>query len=321
MSSDKLVAVIDGAVIDREGASHSHEDNQVLDPSFTLSVKADQYSLDDKIQFDCHKDIGCFNKCCKHIEIQLTPYDILRLKKHFEISSNEFVARFTFPFEMNSHGMPGLRLTHKPGSSECIFVTDEGCSVYEDRPTACRYYPLGNMGIRKKEPNKISTVFFIVKEDSCLGHNEQKTQTIREYLNEQGADFYDQYNEDWRDIIVKKRSRGSTIVKPNDRSMQLFDMCSYDIDSFREFIQTSTFLNLFDIDQNTLDILINYDEELLLFAMRFLKQVFFGKKTIPLKQFANEKHLQQPVNILQQKAKTEIVVHKSVELLEDWVDS
>ena len=33
------------------------------------------------IQFSCHKGIGCWNACCSNIDISLTPYDILRLKK------------------------------------------------------------------------------------------------------------------------------------------------------------------------------------------------------------------------------------------------
>ena len=36
-------------------------------------------------------------------------------------------------------------------SGECTFLGDEGCTVYEDRPAACRYYALGNMAVRKKD--------------------------------------------------------------------------------------------------------------------------------------------------------------------------
>lgn len=32
-------------------------------------------------QFECHKDVSCFTKCCRGIDIILTPYDIIRLKK------------------------------------------------------------------------------------------------------------------------------------------------------------------------------------------------------------------------------------------------
>ena len=33
------------------------------------------------IKFSCHKGISCWNACCKHADITLTPYDIIRLKK------------------------------------------------------------------------------------------------------------------------------------------------------------------------------------------------------------------------------------------------
>ena len=32
------------------------------------------------------------------------------------------------------------KLKNKNG--RCFFLTDEGCSVYEDRPTGCRFYPM-----------------------------------------------------------------------------------------------------------------------------------------------------------------------------------
>jgi hypothetical protein len=46
-----------------------------------------QLSLDDKFQFHCHKGIACFNKCCENIDNLLTPFDIIRLKNHFGITS------------------------------------------------------------------------------------------------------------------------------------------------------------------------------------------------------------------------------------------
>ena len=73
--------------------------------------------------------------------------------------------------------------------------------------------------------------------------------------------------------------------------MQLFDMCSYDIDSFREFIQTSGFSEIYEIDSDELETLLKEEDELLQFAMRFLKQVLFGIMTIPMKADAQEKRM------------------------------
>ena len=108
-----------------------------------------ELTLDSEIQFHCHKNISCFNECCKNIDITLMPYDIQLLKRRENISSSEWVAKYTMPFPMDAHDMPGLKLAARSGSTACVFLTEEGCSVYEDRPTACRYYALGSMGVRK----------------------------------------------------------------------------------------------------------------------------------------------------------------------------
>ena len=286
---------------------------------FESPVKPIQLGLDDKFQFRCHKGIACFNECCRNIQIQLTPYDILRLKRHFGLDSREFVARYTVPFEMDHHGMPGLRLVTKPGTSECIFLKEEGCGVYENRPTACRYYALGSMGVRKKDGDKVEDMYFVVKERHCLGHDEPREITVRDYRREQGVEIYDEMNREWRDIIIKKRSSGPTVGKPSERSMQLFDMCSYDLDGFRDFIQSDGFQRIFDVDEATMSKLLKSDEELLQFAMRFLKQVLYGEASIPVKAGAREQRLEERKDVLEARRKAEIEKHKGKEAFEDYV--
>ena len=69
-------------------------------------------------------------------------------------------------------------------------------------------------------------------------------------------------------------------------------MCSYDLDSFREFIQTEGFLEIFDISSDQLSTLVRDEDEMLKFSMQFLKQVLYGEKTIPMKPDAREKRIQ-----------------------------
>ena len=247
-----------------------------------------ELSLDSRFRFRCHKAIACFNACCKNIDITLTPYDIVCLKRRRGLNSKEFVARYTIPFEMDAHGMPGLKLATKRESAECVFLGAEGCSVYSDRPAACRYYALGNMGVRKKDSVEVDEVYFVVKEPHCLGHAEAYTQSVAEYRHEQGLESYDRHNRAWRDVVLKKRSTGPTVGKPSQRSLQLFDMCSYDMDSFREFIHTPGFREVFAIDDAEIEKLDGDEDQLLAFSMRFLKQVLFGEVSIPLKEDARE---------------------------------
>ena len=260
-------------------------------PPHASPVQPVELALDSEIQFDCHPEVACFNACCKNIDFVLTPYDILRLKRRLDMSSSEFVARYTMPYAMDHHNMPGLKMSTKPTTTECVFLTGSGCGVYDHRPAACRYYALGNMGVRKKDSGHVEDIFFMVKEPHCLGHQEPRKRTIREYRREQGVDEYDEHNREWRDIILKKRSSGPTVGAPSERSLQLFDMCSYDIDSFREFIHTPGFEEVFDLDEQSKAELADDEEALLKFAMRFLKQVLFGEMTIPIKDGAREQRI------------------------------
>ena len=247
---------------------------------------------DSRFRFRCHPGIACFNACCRDIDITLTPYDIVRLKRRLGLESKEFVARYTIPFEMDAHGMPGLKLCAKPGTTECAFLTKQGCSVYTDRPVSCRYYALGNVGVRRKDEAGVDDVWFVVREPHCLGHEEPREQTVAEYREEQGVERYDEMNRAWRDIVLKKRSSGPTVGAPSPRSLQLFDMCSYDTDSFREFVRSAGFREVFDMADPAVADILGDDERLLAFSMRFLKQVLFGETTIPVRRDARKRRME-----------------------------
>jgi hypothetical protein len=46
--------------------------------------------IDDKFKFACKQAFKCFTKCCADVNIFLTPYDILRMKKRLNIKSGQF---------------------------------------------------------------------------------------------------------------------------------------------------------------------------------------------------------------------------------------
>ncbi len=280
----------------------SHDSDEILgkpsdlfhgafDVPYESPVQPHQIEASDEFQFDCHPGVSCFNECCKNIEIQLTPYDILRLKRRLGITSDEFVANYTIPFEMDHHGLPGLHMATKPGSQACVFLEESGCSVYEDRPTVCRYYALGNLGVRKTGSAVVEEAYFLVEESHCKGHFEPKKQTVDAYRKSQGVDQYDTMNREWRDIIIKKRTSGPAIGAPSARSMQLFDMCSYDIDSFKTFIQSPRFRKLIALEDEEFEELVDDEDKRLAFAFQFLKQVLFGEITIAVNEDARKERL------------------------------
>ena len=63
-----------------------------------------------KFCFNCYPGISCFNACCKQADITLAPYDIIRLKNRLGMTSTEFLKKHTVPFEMDAHGLPGVKL-------------------------------------------------------------------------------------------------------------------------------------------------------------------------------------------------------------------
>ena len=126
-------------------------------------------SLDSKFKFKCHKGVKCFTKCCRDINIVLTPYDIIRLKNRLQLSSEEFLAMYTVPRLLEKTDLPmvTLRLMDDDLKS-CPFVTDNGCIIYEDRPTICRYYPLGVASLSHRDGVEDEGFYFFVHEPHCL---------------------------------------------------------------------------------------------------------------------------------------------------------
>jgi len=254
-------------------------------------VIPNQLPGDAVIQFRCHKDIDCFNACCKNIDIMLTPYDILRLKQRLGITSTEFLRLYTEPFEFGKNSVAGVKYKPREGTTECQFVTDEGCSVYEDRPTACRYYPVGLLSTRRQDENFDRASYALVREDHCHGHFEDRKLTIDEYRKEQGLEEYDEHGRAWRQLILKVKSAGPAIGNMSKTSLRFFFMACYDLDRFREFVRSTGFSTTYDIDDATRDELLTDDMALLRFGDRMIRQIMYGEETIALKADALEQHL------------------------------
>jgi Fe-S-cluster containining protein len=243
------------------------------------------------IEFSCHKGIGCWNACCSNIDISLTPYDVLRMKKRLGVTSTEFLKDYTVPYEMEKDGIAGIKFRPVENGTACRFMKPEGCDIYSDRPTACRYYPVALLSMRKQDEYVDRDSYAIVKEDHCKGHEEKRSLTIADYRKEQGLEEYDELARGWRQLVLKKKSSGPAIGKPSLRSRQLFFMACYDVDRFREFVFSSAFTNLFELKQEEKDAFATDDIALMQFAFRFLRQVMFGEESISLNAEAAQERL------------------------------
>jgi len=241
---------------------------------------------DKTISFSCHKGISCWNACSANIDITLTPYDVIRLKKRLGLDSGDFLRQYTVPFELEKDGIAGVKFKPVEDGSACQFMRPEGCAVYEDRPTACRYYPVALVAMRKQDEYTDTSSYALVKEPHCKGHEVDRPLTIDEYRQEQGVAEYDEQSRGWRQLILKKMSSGPTIGKPSLRSRQLYFMACYDMDRFREFVRSEGFQSSFELADDLYKQLLEDDSELMQFGFRFLKQVMFGEVTIPTREDA-----------------------------------
>jgi len=271
-------------------------------------VEPTRLELEDKIKFRCHKDISCWNQCCSRADVSLAPYDIIRMKKNLNIDSSEFLKNYTVPFEIDAHGIPGIKL-RTTDDGACLFMTDEGCSVYEDRPTACRYYPSGLLSMRALGKSVDEQHFLMIKEPHCKGHDEDREITIADYRKEQVVEEFDELNRDWYRIILKKKSTGPTIGAPSDMSLQLFFMASYDVDRFRRFVTSDSFKNMYTITDEEFASFENDDNKLMSFGFALMKQVLFGEITIKEREGAHDKRAEERRDILAYRQEAEIQEH------------
>jgi hypothetical protein len=243
------------------------------------------------IQFQCRQGIDCWNACCSNIDISLTPVDILKLSRRLGISTSEFLVQYTFPYEMEREGIAGVKLKPVAQGTACQFMRPEGCDVYSDRPTACRYYPVALLSMRRADEYTDRQSYAFVKEPHCHGHREPRQLTIDEYRKEQGIEEYDELGRGWRQLILKKKSSGPTVGKPTQRSLQLFFMACYDLDRFREFAASPAFNDVYELSAGLQQQVRTDDLALMQFAFRFLRQVMFNEMSIPIKADAMEKRL------------------------------
>jgi Fe-S-cluster containining protein len=228
----------------------------------------------DVFQFACSNKVPCFNACCRDLNQFLTPYDLLRLKKRRQMSSGAFLKQYTTCVSGPETGLPIVSL--KPGTApelRCPFVAPDGCRVYEDRPSSCRTYPLARLARRSRETGQITEEFVLLREPHCRGFEQPHTQTVNQWLADQGVEIYNQYNDLLLEIISLKNR-----LKPGPldiRETYAFTLALYDLDHFKAQIKNNNLLNDLDLHPDSIDLALSDDVALLKLGHRWIKKVLF----------------------------------------------
>jgi len=232
--------------------------------------------LDDKLTFECSSSSPCFNDCCRDLNQVLTPYDILRLKKHLKLKSGDFLRKFTSMHKGPGTGLPVVTFKLDPASDKaCPFVTKKGCSVYDDRPASCRMYPLARAITRSRETGEITEYFAVIEEPHCKGFEAQKVQTVRQWVKSQGVQIYNEMNDKLMEIIsLKNTTRPGNLVGVEEDN---FYLACYDLDSFRDKIFNNDLLVDLSIPDFILDKIKENDIALLDLGFEWVKYFLFGK--------------------------------------------
>ncbi len=230
--------------------------------------KKDRLTLESTVSFLCHKGLSCFTHCCRDVNIFLTPYDILRIKKRLGIPSGEFLSRHTLSLIPEKSGFPLVILKmDEERDRRCPFVESAGCSIYKDRPWSCRMYPL-DRGDQEGE-------FCYVTDGSfCFGMKEKGTWSVRQYLQNQSLE---QYNEMEKPFV--KITSNPLFTKEKIQNPKIQDMCRlalYDIDRFRRFVLESRFLEIFYVEKELVKSCREDDLELMKLAYRWLEFGLFA---------------------------------------------
>ncbi len=216
----------------------------------TLPENVTPIAPDEVFQFACHPGLACFTECCRELELALTPYDVLRMRKSLKITSQEFLDRYAIiEFSETPYPMVYLAMVDD-GRASCPFVKKEGCQIYADRPGACRTYPLGRGASIKAMGDDAKHI--IIHEPHCRGFDEANKQTLKDWQNDQEIALYNKFNDKMLVILNHQ-----TLLNGGKMSLEQADafiISMYNLDIFRE--------------KNTVEQLRSYtDEELLDFAI------------------------------------------------------
>jgi len=230
--------------------------------------------LTDTFSFSCHSRLSCFNSCCRNKHLPLTPYDIVRIRKDLGLHSDAFLERYTlYRLDPNS-GFPILSIRMGDKEGQCPFVGPDGCTIYNDRPTACRLFPLGrSSGIRRGGTAR-EEFFYLLDTPGCRGVKEKKVQSIEEWRDEQGLVPYIEMNDKMLGLLFHPNRDGTRHL--DQRQQQKVMVACYNIDLFREFVFKTRFLDQYETDSETRNTVAQDDTALLTFGFTYLDQSLFS---------------------------------------------
>lgn len=235
----------------------------------------------DTFRFECHSGVACFTRCCKNADMYLYPYDIIRMKDHLGIASDQFLKQHTISAFRDNKYFPSLMLKMSDDEEKsCPFLSDKGCTIYENRPFSCRAYPLERAVARLNDGYGRVLQYFVANHSYCLGHKEPREWTVKKWTEDQQLQPYDEMNDLWVDIdtIFRKNPWGDKGI--NSPALKMAFLACFNVDKLKEFILDSSFLSRLDVPEERVQKIMETDIKLMKFGFDWVK--FFLTSKGPL---------------------------------------
>ena len=244
----------------------------------TAPIQPNRYLLgDDAFQFACHSGVACFTRCCHNADMYLYPYDIVRLKRSMDLTSEEFLTKHTITALRDMPCFPNvmLKMSDQEGHP-CTFLSEQGCTVYEDRPYSCRAYPL-EPAMYGDEEGRIHTQFYVARHSHCLGHREKRQWTAQTWMADQQMNDFNDINARWAKIAARFQDNTFGPRGIDSPAMKMAFMASYNVDTFKRFVFESSFLSRFELPEERLAQVRRDDTALLLLGLDWILGFLFNE--------------------------------------------
>ncbi len=234
----------------------------------------------ESFSFACHPGVSCFNQCCRNLRLFLYPYDIIRLKKGLGIGTGDIIDRHTDLVLRDNTYFPSVLLRMADNEERtCPFLSDEGCSVYPDRPQTCRAFPVEQGLYFKDENTPPEMLHYFRPPDFCMGQYESPRWTTASWEADQNAVYYNRMTLEWADILRLFHTDPFGGAGPYSGKGKMAFMAAYNMDAFRDFVLNSSFLRRYAVAPKLRMKIKTDDVALLRLGFSWIRLFVFGLST------------------------------------------
>jgi hypothetical protein len=232
----------------------------------------------DTFNFRCYPGIACFNRCCRNLNLFLYPYDVVRLRKNLEISSDRFLEEYVDVVLRQDNYFPDVLLRMAENAERtCPFLGPDGCSVYPDRPDTCRSFPVERGLMYDAKTGKNQPVYIFRPPDFCEGRLEEPTWDVRSWTRDQEAVRYAQMTSRWAELKQLFQTDPWGSEGPRGARGRMAFMAAYNMDRFREFVFESSFLKRYKLKPVLIKKIRGDDLELLKLGFDWIELFVWNK--------------------------------------------